>query len=111
LCATAERDGDRGLRPGGLLHHATQQNARQAAEELLGHDAEAEGLFSLRTALYFNFNKTRYDEAAVASAELSHLHLAADSWPCQHSVTQFFTGPMIFTMSGQQCQSTEGKLS
>jgi len=48
-CVLAERDGDRGQRPGGLLHHAPQQNARQAAGKLLGHDAQAQGPFTLHT--------------------------------------------------------------
>jgi len=42
----AERDSYRGLRPGGVLHHASQQNPRQAAKKLLGHDAEAQGQFT-----------------------------------------------------------------
>jgi len=46
LCVMAEPDGDCGQRPGSLLHHAPQQNTRQAAEELLGHDAETEGVFT-----------------------------------------------------------------
>ena len=48
-CVLAERDGDRGQRPGGLLHHAPQQNARQATGKLLGHDAQAQGPFTLHT--------------------------------------------------------------
>jgi len=47
---------------------------------------------------------------AVASAGLyaDHLHLAPDRWPCQHLITQFFTGWMLFLLPNQQRQSTEG---
>ena len=48
---------------------------------------------------------------AVASTELylNHLHLASDREPCQHLITQFFTGQILFLMPNQQCQSTEGR--
>jgi len=38
-----ERDSDRGQGPGRVLHHASQQNARQTSAQLLGHDAQAQG--------------------------------------------------------------------
>jgi len=48
---------------------------------------------------------------AVASAGpyANHLHLTPDRYPCQHVITQFFTGQIFFMMPNQQCQSTEGK--
>ena len=40
----------------------------------------------------------------------NHLHLTADRKPCQHLITQFLTGQMLFLMPRQHCQSTEGML-
>jgi len=45
-CVCSECDGDRGQGTGRMLHHASQQNACQASAQLLGHDAQTEGLFS-----------------------------------------------------------------
>jgi len=48
----------------------------------------------------------------MASAGLyaNHLHLAPDRQPCQHLITQRFTGWMFFLMHNQQCQSTEDNI-
>ena len=50
------------------------------------------------------------DGVAVASARphANHFHLTPDRQPCQHLITQFFTGRMLFLMPNQQCQTTEG---
>ena len=46
---------------------------------------------------------------AVASAGIyASLHLAPERKPCQHPITQFFTGRMPFLQPNQQRQSTEG---
>jgi len=57
-----------------------------------------------------DFNEARDDEVAVASAVLHsyHLHLTPDRQPCQHLITHFLTGWMLFLMPNQQCQSAEG---
>jgi len=51
------------------------------------------------------YSEARDDGVAMASAGTyaNHLHFA----PCQHPITQFFTGQMLFLMPNQQCQSTE----
>ena len=53
----------------------------------------------------------RDDGVAVVSARpyASHLHFAPDRSPCQHLISQVFTGRMFFLTPNQQCQSTEGK--
>jgi len=47
---------------------------------------------------------------AVASAGpyASHLHLIPNRYPCQHLISQFFTGRTLSMTPNQQCQSTEG---
>jgi len=57
-----------------------------------------------------DFNEARDDGVAVASAGpfANHLHLMPDRQPCQHLITQFFTGWMFFLTPNQQYQSTEG---
>jgi len=43
---------------------------------------------------------------AVASAEpYANLHFDPDTQPCQHPITQFFTGRIPFLPPNQQCQS------
>jgi len=63
--------------------------------------------------VYLLINEARDDGVAVASAEpyANHLHLTPDRQSCQHLVTHFFTGHMLFLMLNQQCQSTEGNNS
>jgi len=46
---------------------------------------------------------------ALAGPYANHLHLAADRQPCQHLITQFFAGRMLFLMPSQQFPSTAGK--
>jgi len=46
---------------------------------------------------------------AVASAgPYANLNLDPDTQPCQHPITQFFTGWVPFLLPNQQRQSTEG---
>ena len=55
----------------------------------------------------FHWSKRQW--VAVASAgPYASLHLAPDRKPCQHPITQFFTGRMPFLPPNQQRQSTEG---
>jgi len=58
-------------------------------------------------------NEAKDDGVAVASAGAyaDHLHFAPDRQPCQHLITQFCTGQMLFLMPSKQCQSTEGNKS
>ena len=51
----SECDGDRGQGAGRVLHHASQQNSRQASSQLLGHDAETEGLADLTATAVSSF--------------------------------------------------------
>jgi len=56
-------------------------------------------------------NEARDDGVAVASAGLyaNHLHFAPDRQPHQYPITQFLTGWMLFLLSDEQCQRTEGR--
>jgi len=51
-----------------------------------------------------------WDAVASAGPHANNLNLAADIQPHQHFITSFFTGQMLFLMSNQQCQSTEGNM-
>jgi len=55
-------------------------------------------------------NEARDDGVAVTSAGPyeHHLHLSPERYPCQHLITQFFTGCMLFLTRNQQRQSNEG---
>jgi len=54
--------------------------------------------------------EARDDEVAVVPTGpyASQLHLTPDRQPCQHLMTQVFTGWMLFLPPNQQCQSTDG---
>jgi len=49
-----------------------------------------------------------WDTVASAGPYANNLHLAPDSEPHEHLITQFFTGQMLFLTPSQQCRSTEG---
>jgi len=79
------------------------------------------GLFSRTTRVsqhrkgkaILDFKEATRDRVAVVSAGpyANHLHLTPDRQPCQHLITQLFTGQMLFLTLNQQCESTEGKIS
>ena len=54
--------------------------------------------------------RINHSGVAVASARpyANHLHFAPDRQPCQHLITQVFTGRMPFLPPNQRRQSTEG---
>jgi len=54
-----------------------------------------------------DFNEARDGRVAVASAGPYAPRSRQITMPAPHH-TNFFTGCMLFLMSGQQCQSTEG---
>ena len=58
-------------------------------------------------------NEAGDDRVAVTSAGpyANYLHFTPGRLPCQHLITQFFTGQMLFLTPNQQCQSTEGSTS
>jgi len=60
---------------------------------------------------HLDFDEARDDGVVVASAGLyaNHLHLTLDRQPCQHFITQFFTGWVLFLMPNQQYQNAEDK--
>jgi len=55
-----------------------------------------------------NFNEAR-DNGVIGVAVASAKRYAPDRQPCQHVITRFFTGRMLFLTCNQQCRSTEGK--
>jgi len=58
-------------------------------------------------------NEARDDEVAVVSdgPYSDQAHFTKDRQPCQHVVTQFFTGWTLFITRYQQCQKTKGTIS
>jgi len=50
----------------------------------------------------------RQGVAVASTGPYANLHLTPSRQPCQHPITQFFTGRMPFLLPNQQHQSTEG---
>jgi len=82
--------------------------AKKTQEANLKNKLPFNGLFSRTTWVswhqkvkpFWILMKARDDGVAVASARpyANHLHLALDRYPCQHIMTRFFTGQMLFLM-------------